>query len=88
MNRPEHPLYFLAGCGGCDVYSDTDTHVGNWFGFVALEDAVINELIEEETERTDFAGVTINSGITIPAGKYGNFTSIDLTSGTILMLRT
>ena len=87
MKRNTHPLSDLAGQGGCDVFSDTDTHTGHWWGFVPLEDIVINELIEEETERTDLEGITINSGITVPGGKYGNFTSVDLTSGTIMMLK-
>ena len=80
-------MHDMAGQGGCDVFSDTDVHVGEWWGFVPLKDIVINELIEDETERTDLQGITINSGITIPGGKHGNFTSIDLTSGTVMMLR-
>ena len=87
MKRGNHPLDDLAGRGGCDVYADTDTHTGIWWGFICLEDCVIAELIEDTTTRTDFSGVTVNSGITVPAGKYGNFTSIDLTSGTVMMLR-
>ena len=77
------------GAYGCDIYADTDTHTGNWFGFYVASDAVINAITD--TVPTGGTASTVPTATTIAAGTYvpasGVFTSIDLTSGTVIMYR-
>jgi len=77
------------GCFGCDVYADTDTHTGNWFGFYVAADATINAITD--TVGTGVTASTVPTATEIAAGTYipaaGVFTSIDLTSGTVVMYR-
>lgn len=64
---------------------DTNTHTGNFTGFLTLEDTVLSS----NTVIVDSAGDPISSpsiiGVTIPAFTpiYGHFTAIDLTSGNV-----
>ena len=77
------------GCFGCDVYADTDTHTGNWFGMYVVADVTINAITD--TVDTGVTASTVPTATAIAAGAYipaaGKFTSIDLTSGTVVMYR-
>lgn len=76
----------MVGKNGVDIYADTDTHTGTWAAFVVLADVVINAVTDDGNDAS-----TIPTATTLPAGTFatanGTFTSIDLTSGTILMIR-
>ena len=62
------------------IIDDTVEHTGPYFALTALTDAVIDSS-ECTTNITDIpATLTIPKGVTI----YGNFTSIELDSGTII----
>jgi len=76
------PVIVANGFSGGDFIADTDTHSGNWTTIDVVTDIV-------------FSGVACNisglegSGATIPAGKqlFGSFTSITLSSGSIIAYR-
>ena len=76
------------GYNGCDIYlnGDTDTHAGNWKCFVVLADVTINAIVESSVVAS-----TVPTASVIPAGTFvstdGVFTSIDLTSGSVVMYR-
>ena len=74
------------GWKGCDIYSDTDTHTGAWKAFIVLAEATINAITDNGDDVS-----TIPTASAIPVGTFisanGNFTSIDLTSGTVIMYR-
>lgn len=84
MNRdwPEKGMYYFA---------DTDTHSGiNCYAFLTVTATVINAI----TYKNGFAGPSASegavlTGVSIPAGLLIQipFTSIDLTSGSILAYR-
>lgn len=84
----EHLLKRSVSYNGIDIYwdGDTDEHTGVWKDFVVLEDAIVAAITDDGTT----ASVGIDGG-TLPAGTYvpanGNFTSIQLTSGTVSMGR-
>ena len=62
------------------IIDDTVEHTGPYFALTALTDAVIDSS-ECTTNITDIpATLSIPKGVTI----YGNFTSIELDSGTII----
>ena len=62
------------------IIDDTNEHTGPYFALTALTEAVIDSS-ECTTNITDIpATLTIPKGVTI----YGNFTSIELDSGTII----
>tara|TARA_R100000808_G_C2143363_1_gene151145 strand:- start:1745 stop:2029 length:285 start_codon:yes stop_codon:yes gene_type:complete len=62
------------------IIDDTDEHTGPYFAITALTDSVIDSS-ECTTNITDVpATLTIPVGVTI----YGNFTSIELDSGTVI----
>ena len=77
------------GAYGCDIFADTNTHTGNWFGFYVCSDAVINAITD--TVPTGRVASVVPTATTIAAGTYvpacGVFTSVDLTSGTVCMYR-
>lgn len=80
----------LLASNGMDIYADTDTHNapagGGWVALVALDDIVINAI----TDNGDNPSL-IPTATTFRAGSYisaeGLFTSIDLTSGVVGMIR-
>ena len=73
---------------GQDIYwdGDTDAHTGQWKNFVTGSEVVVASITDNGGTPT--VGIT---GGTIPAGMFissaGVFTSITLTSGTVVMGR-
>lgn len=75
----ESILKSYTGRDGSQVIADTERHAGSWHRVHAISNTVILELVD--------AGMSGSlSGVTIPAGQdiLGNFTTIKLTSGTII----
>jgi hypothetical protein len=68
---------------GAEFIDDTSAHVGRFGKIVALEDSVIASLSAE-----DYTGNTL-SAIPLKASceMYGVFTSVTLTSGTVVAYR-
>ena len=62
----------------------TSVHTGNWFAIQATEDTVIQAQASNITNLDNICQPVDN--ITLAAGMvlYGNFTSIDLTSGAVI----
>ena len=69
------------GLNGGAYLNDTSVHTGNWFAIQATEDTVIQAQASNITNLDNICQPVDN--ITLAAGMvlYGNFTSIDLTSG-------
>ena len=68
---------------GFDVISDTSANTGTWIAIKAAagDDAVISAAVT--TQGDDLSSFTLAENDTI----YGNFTSITLTSGSVLAYR-
>ena len=62
------------------LIDDTAEHTGPYFAITALADAVVDISECDMSFITDVADFTIPTGVTI----YGNFTSIELDSGTVI----
>ena len=62
------------------LIDDTDAHTGPYFAITALSDAAVDVSECDMSFITDVADFTIPTGVTI----YGNFTSIELDSGTVI----
>ena len=62
------------------LIDDTDEHAGPYFAITALTDAVVDVDQCDMSFITDVADFTIPKGVTI----YGNFTSIELDSGSVI----
>ena len=69
------------GLNGGAYLNDTAVHTGNWFAIQATEDTVIQAQASNITNLDNICqpvdNVTLSAGMVL----YGNFTSIDLTSG-------
>ena len=72
------------GLNGGAYLNDTAVHTGNWFAIQATEDSVLAAQASNITNLDDIC--TGQDGTTLSAGMvlYGNFTSIDLTSGAVI----
>ena len=74
---------------GADYITNTNTHTGRWSVIQVIADATFNAVVQDSIFLNsaptpyNFAGVVLTAGTVI----YGNFTSIDLTSGTIIAYR-
>ena len=73
------------GLNGGIFIKDTDVHTGNWFAIQVVEAAII------QTQSSNITGLDnacqpVSGGISLAANTvlYGNFTSIDLTSGAVI----
>ena len=79
---------FQSGLTGCRVISNTSANTGAFQGFVVNEDAVVTQVINSAgTDVTSAMGlnsVTINQGMLITAPKGDYFSSITLTSGSVV----
>ena len=62
------------------LIDDTVEHTGPYFAITALSNAVVDISECDMSFITDVADFTIPTGVTI----YGNFTSIELDSGTVI----
>mgnify|MGYP003131586568 FL=1 len=72
------------GLNGGAYINDTAVHTGNWFAIQATEDTVLAAQASNITNLDDIC--TGQDATTLSAGMvlYGNFTSIDLTSGAVI----
>ena len=72
------------GLNGGEYINDTAVHTGNWFAIQATEDTVLAAQASNITNLDDIC--TGQDAPTLAAGMvlYGNFTSIDLTSGAVI----
>ena len=72
------------GLNGGEYVNDTAIHTGNWFAIQATEDTVLAAQASNITNLDDIC--TGQDGTTLSAGTvlYGNYTSIDLTSGAVI----
>jgi len=81
-----HPVSSSLGRRGSTYITDTNAHTGTFGCIQALAATVIATLVSG----TDHAGSAVMSGtltnVPLPAGVsiYGSFTSITLTSGTVV----
>ena len=66
---------------GSTLFDDTTSRDGNWSAITILEATVFATLTDTTRDGTSaITGVTFPAGLTI----YGNFTVIDLTSGSVI----
>ena len=72
------------GLNGGAYINDTSPHTGNWFAIQATEDTVLATQASNITNLDDIC--TGEDGTTLSANTvlYGNFTSVDLTSGAVI----
>ena len=72
------------GLNGGQYINGTATHTGNWFAIQATEATVLATQASNITNLDDIC--TGEDATSLAAGMvlYGNFTSIDLTSGAII----
>jgi hypothetical protein len=79
---------FMSGFTGCKVLSGTGANTGRWQGFVVNADAVVSAALDKNAASVmttlGLTGVTLKQGtfISLPEGDY--FSSITLTSGSIV----
>ena len=68
---------------GATFISDTAVHAGDWYAIQVVADATFNALTDNWDGNT-------NTGVAFSAGAilYGHFTSIDLTSGSVIAYKT
>ena len=66
-----------------EYIDDTAAHTGRFGKIVALEDSVINALSAEDYTGNALSGVPLKASCEL----YGVFTSVTLTSGTVVAYR-
>ena len=71
------------GHAGVIMIDDTDAHTGPFVAITAITDAVVDVSECDMSFIEDVADFTIPKGVTI----YGQFTSIELDSGTVFAYR-
>jgi len=71
------------GQAGVIMIDDTDEHTGPFVAITAMTDAVVDTSQCDMTYIEDVVDFTIPKGVTI----YGQFTSIELDSGTVFAYR-
>ena len=76
--------YRALGLNGGEYINDTAVHTGKFFAIEATEDTVLAAQASNITNLDDIC--TGQDATTLSAGTvlYGNFTSIDLTSGAVI----
>lgn len=70
----------ISGAYGSTFISDTSVHNGSWSAIFMVEATVFNVLTDATRDGNAIAAESFPVGSTI----YGNFTSIDLTSGAVI----
>ncbi|EDY16903.1 hypothetical protein CfE428DRAFT_5532 [Chthoniobacter flavus Ellin428] len=77
------PVIVANGFSGGDFIADNVAHTGNWTTIDVLTDVVL-----DSSTVCNISGLAASSA-TLPAGKqiFGSFTSITLTSGSIIAYR-
>ena len=81
-------LDFQGGLTGCLVISNTSANTGAFQGFVINSDAVVAQVLNDSgtniTSALGLTSVTLKQGMLITAAKGSYFSSITLTSGSIV----
>jgi hypothetical protein len=81
-------LDFQSGLTGCQVISNTSANTGAFQGFVVNSDAVVAQVLNPAgtniTSALGLTSVTVSQGMLITAAKGSHFSSITLTSGSII----
>jgi hypothetical protein len=81
-------LDFQSGLTGCRVISNTSANTGGFQGFVVNSDAVVAQVLNSAgsdiTSALGLTGVTIKQGMLITAAEGAFFSSITLTSGSVV----
>lgn len=72
------------GLNGGEYINDTATHTGNWFAIQATEDTVLATQASNITNLDDICTGTDGTTLSANTVLYGNFTSVDLTSGAVI----
>ena len=79
---------FQSGLTGCQVISNTSANTGGFQGFVINADAVVAQVLNSAgtdiTSALGLTSVTLKQGLLITAAKGSHFSSITLTSGSIV----
>lgn len=81
-------LDFLGGMTGCQVISNTSPNTGGFQAFVVNADAVVSQVLNaagsDITSSMGLTSVTLKTGMLISAPKGNHFSSITLTSGSVV----
>jgi hypothetical protein len=81
-------LDFQGGLTGCKVITGTSANTGAIQGFVVNTDAVVAQVLDKDgtniTSALGLTSFTIKQGMLITAAKGSYFSSITLTSGSIV----
>lgn len=79
---------FQSGLTGCLVISNTSANTGAFQGFVVNSDAVVAQVLDPAgtniTSALGLTSVTLKQGMLITAAKGAYFSSITLTSGSVV----
>jgi len=79
---------FQSGLTGCLVISNTAANTGAFQGFVVNADAVVAQVLNpagvDITSALGLTSVTLKQGMLITAAKGSHFSSMTLTSGSIV----
>jgi len=79
---------FQSGLTGCQVISNTSANTGAFQGFVVNADAVVAQVLNpagtDITSALGLTSVTLKQGMLITAAKGSFFSSITLTSGSVI----
>jgi hypothetical protein len=79
---------FQSGLTGCLVISNTSANTGAFQGFVVNADAVVAQVLNpagtDITSALGLTSVTLKQGMLITAAKGAYFSSITLTSGSVI----
>jgi hypothetical protein len=79
---------FMSGFTGCKVLSGTGANTGRWQGFVVNADAVVSAALDKAGSSVmttlGLTGVTLKQGTFISISEGDWFSSITLTSGSIV----
>ncbi len=79
---------FQSGLTGCQVISNTSANTGAFQGFVVNSDAVVAQVLNpagtDITSALGLTSVTLKQGMLITAAKGAYFSSITLTSGSVI----
>lgn len=84
----EQLLKLMGGRNGGTLITGTDAVTGEWDALVVNEAAVIAEILVDGVNVTTsrgFASKTLTAGMFLSAGANRKITSIDLTSGSVIM---
>jgi len=79
-------VYYADGRQGGVVLSGTASATGNFRKIKVITDATFDTIVDASLENIEFLTVGVSPLVTIPAGVEfgGNFTSIELASGTVI----